>query len=46
MIATSEDTAEKEQLGRLWAAKSDGRCLFVLATREDYPQQIGSAIQS
>lgn len=30
------DTKEKRRLGGLWAAKSDGRCLFALVGINDY----------
>ncbi|MCI5137409.1 MAG: restriction endonuclease subunit R, partial [Candidatus Electrothrix sp. AR1] len=36
----NEDTKEKQALGELWAARSDGSCLFVMPTNKDY-----SAIQ-
>jgi type III restriction enzyme len=32
----NEDTKEKQALGELWAARSDGNCLFVMPTDKDY----------
>lgn len=32
----NQDTKEKQALGELWAARSDGRCLFVMPTNKDY----------
>lgn len=29
-LADGEDTREKERVGQLWAARSHGRCLFLL----------------
>ena len=33
--ATNEDTQEKERLGDFWAARSDGRCLFLMQKGPD-----------
>lgn len=33
--ASNDDTEEKERLGDFWAAKSDGRCLFVMQKGPD-----------
>jgi type III restriction enzyme len=32
----NEETKEKQALGELWAARSDGSCLFVMPTNKDY----------
>lgn len=32
----NEDKKEKQTLGELWAARSDGSCLFVMPTDKDY----------
>jgi len=35
-LASGEDTAEKELVGRKWAEASGGACLFVMARDQDY----------
>ena len=37
-LLTNDDTKEKDALGRLWADRSDGRCLFFLATEDNLGQ--------
>ena len=39
-IATGADTDEKNKLGRLWAEKSNGRCLFALVTAGDIDSKL------
>lgn len=34
-LVTGEDAEEKELIGRLWASRSDGKCLFLMATKRD-----------
>ena len=34
-LETSADTEEKDTIGQLWAARSKGRCGFVLATMKN-----------
>lgn len=34
-LVTTADTQEKEQIGKLWAERSNGQCLFLLATQTD-----------
>ena len=34
-LADGKDTEQKDALGRLWADRSNGLCLFYLATREN-----------
>lgn len=46
----NEETSEKEQIGHQWERSSDGRCLFLLARKEndhgrDVGQQIAQKIQ-
>lgn len=35
-LATNDDTKEKDLIGRLWADRSNGACLFVMAIDRDY----------
>ncbi len=34
-LVTAEDAEEKDLIGRLWAARSDRKCLFLMATKRD-----------
>lgn len=34
-LVTAEDAEEKHMIGRLWAAKSGDKCLFLMATKRD-----------
>lgn len=34
-LLTSDDTKEKNNIGQLWEEKSDGKALFLLATKTD-----------
>lgn len=36
----NEDTDEKVKLGNLWAARSEGKCLFLLVGKDDYEAQL------
>lgn len=50
-LATNDDSKEKEVIGRYWADKSDGKCLFVMAVKEDgqgrsMQQQIQAVLKS
>ncbi|MBN2210957.1 MAG: DEAD/DEAH box helicase family protein [Sedimentisphaerales bacterium] len=40
----NEDTSEKETIGHLWAARSNGDCVFVLATKKNMDTEIHKAI--
>jgi hypothetical protein len=42
---TTDDTKEKDALGQLWAAKSDGKCLFLLVSDTDCDARIRQAVQ-
>lgn len=49
MIATNDDSREKRAVGELWARKSNGRCLFLMAEqtnekRQNTSQQIDDLI--
>ena len=35
-LISADDAKEKENIGNLWAEKSDGKCLFAMVTKEDY----------
>ncbi|MDP3837651.1 MAG: hypothetical protein Q8Q54_01880 [Methylococcales bacterium] len=35
MLVTNDDSREKNAVGDLWAKKSGGRCLFLMAVLED-----------
>ncbi len=37
---TNLDTREKEAIGKLWAARSGGRCVFRLVSADDYEGQL------
>lgn len=32
---TNDDSKEKKNLGELWAEKSNGKCLFLMAVKDD-----------
>lgn len=34
-LRTADDAEEKDRIGKLWADRSDDRCLFILATKEN-----------
>lgn len=35
-LISADDAKEKENIGNLWAEKSNGKCLFAMVTKEDY----------
>jgi len=35
-FAETPDTKEKDMIGRIWAERSDGRCLFITVTARDF----------
>ncbi|HYN79394.1 MAG TPA: hypothetical protein VES73_16550 [Lamprocystis sp. (in: g-proteobacteria)] len=39
-----EDTREKDQIGRQWAASSGGRCLFLMAVADDQGRDVATQI--
>ena len=39
-LKTGEDTREKQQIGALWQARSEGTCLFLLVGKDDYAAQL------
>ncbi|MBU1261303.1 MAG: DEAD/DEAH box helicase family protein [Planctomycetes bacterium] len=43
-IADSADTEEKDNIGKIWAMRSKGRCLFRMVGKDDYQAKILSAI--
>lgn len=34
-LASANDAQEKQNIGSLWAAKSDGKALFIMAGKKD-----------
>lgn len=38
------DSDEEERIGKLWASRSKGRCMFLLVGKSDYQAQIHTAI--
>ena len=43
-LLTTDDTKEKRQIGDLWAARSNGRCLFLLLSEADYQTRLQSLL--
>ncbi len=41
---TTDDTREKKALGELWEQRSNGQCLFMLVSRNDYAARLQSLI--
>lgn len=41
---TNDDSKEKELIGRLWAARSGGRCVFELVGRDDMHERIDMSL--
>ena len=39
-LATNDDTQEKQLLGALWAAKSNGKCAFRILVKDNYSAQL------
>jgi len=44
-LETSDDTAEKDDIGRLWEARSNGLCVFCLATKGTFADTLKAAVQ-
>ena len=44
-LLDSEDTREKETLGQLWEARSNGLCVFRLITKSNMPTEISAAVR-
>lgn len=42
----SIDTAEKAQIGEVWEAKSNGRCIFKMVGVDDYQEKLRVAVRS
>jgi type III restriction enzyme len=45
-LETSADTEEKDTIGQLWAARSNGQCVFVLATRNRLAVSLREAVNA
>lgn len=43
---TNDDSREKDLIGRLWAARSGGRCVFDFVGKDDMQQRLSRALQS
>lgn len=41
-LESNDDTAQKEAIGKLWEARSGGKCVFRLVGREDYQNVINA----
>ncbi len=39
-LISADDAKEKENIGNLWAEKSNGKCLFAMVTKEDYQTKL------
>jgi type III restriction enzyme len=39
-LLSNDDTKEKENIGKFWQEKSNGKCLFLLSSKENLEQQI------
>ena len=42
--ATNDDTKEKERLGQLWEARSEGQCIFLMIKGPDQLSRISDAV--
>ncbi len=42
-FSKEKDDAEKTAIGNLWAARSNGRCVFLFVRKEDFESQLRSA---
>ena len=43
---TNDDSKEKRQIGELWADKSEGKCLFIMAVKDDeHGRTVGKQIR-
>lgn len=45
-LITNEDTKEKENIGNLWAEKSNGKCLFAMVGKENYKEVLTKIVKS
>jgi len=43
---TNKDTEEKDVIGRLWAARSGGKCVFELVGRDDMQTRLAAALRA
>jgi type III restriction enzyme len=44
-LLSNDDTKEKRNIGELWQEKSNGKCLFLLCSKENLKQQIVDKIE-
>lgn len=42
---SNDDSGEKRQIGKLWADKSEGKCLFIMAVKDDNGRGIDKQIR-
>lgn len=42
---TNDDSGEKRQIGELWADKSEGKCLFIMAVKDDRGRSVDKQIR-
>jgi type III restriction enzyme len=44
-LLSTNDTKEKQNIGEFWQEKSDGKCLFLMCSKENLNQQIADKIK-
>lgn len=44
-LISADDAKEKENIGSLWAKKSNGKCLFLMVTKSDYEAKIKNIVK-
>ena len=44
-LISADDAKEKENIGSLWARKSNGKCLFLMVTKSDYEEKIRNIVK-
>ena len=44
-LVSADDAKEKENIGSLWARKSNGKCLFLMVTKSDYEEKIRNIVK-
>ena len=44
-LISTDDAKEKENIGFLWARKSNDKCLFLMVTKSDYEEKIRNIVK-
>jgi type III restriction enzyme len=44
-LLSTDDTKEKQNIGEFWQEKSNGKCLFLICSKENLDQQIADKIK-